>query len=63
MVCSNSVLKRDWFGNEQLHATPLSNISDSRVNGGEPVAAVQNDGSFAYVYRDIQHGKLMSGVC
>lgn len=44
----------DRFGNEQLHATPLRNVTISRVNGvqGEPVAAVLNVGnlSFAYVY-------------
>ncbi|EIM84650.1 alpha/beta-hydrolase [Stereum hirsutum FP-91666 SS1] len=49
----NSVLAMDWFGNETLHATPLTNITISGVNGGEPVAAVQNveNFSFARVYQ------------
>lgn len=46
----NSVLAMDWFGNETLYATPLSNITISGVNDGQPVAAVQNVGNFSFAY-------------
>ncbi|EIW52048.1 alpha/beta-hydrolase [Trametes versicolor FP-101664 SS1] len=44
-----SVLAMDWYGNETLHRTPLTNITIH----GTPVAAVQNvdNFSFARVYQ------------
>ncbi|KAG2119493.1 Alpha/Beta hydrolase protein [Suillus discolor] len=53
MVCNwlgghASVLAMDWYGNETLHNTPLTNMTID----GKPVAAVQNvdNFSFARVY-------------
>ncbi|KAI0073543.1 alpha/beta-hydrolase [Panus rudis PR-1116 ss-1] len=39
-----SVLAMDWFGNETLHKTPLTNITLH----GKPVAAVQNVANFTF---------------
>lgn len=39
-----SVLAMDWYGNETLHRTPLTNITVH----GTPVAAVQNVDNFSF---------------
>ena len=41
-----SVLAMDWYGNETLHNTPLSNITLD----GTPIAAVANVGNFSFAY-------------
>lgn len=41
-----SVLAMDWYGNETLHNTPLSNITLD----GTPIAAVANVDNFSFAY-------------